>query len=419
MLDLVLKNVTLPEGIVHDVAIHEGRVHHIGAGEHTHECIDCTRFFCLPGAVDMHVHMRGGREGHKEDWKTGSMSALAGGVTLVVDQPNSIPPLISRTRFIERVREASKDSYCHFAINGGVQEGADIAGLWDAGAMAFGEIFLAVSTHGSMLSMDRLMKQVTTVSHLGALCTLHVEEFLGKSPRTLEEHDRSRSTAGEAAMVEKVLARAPEHPPLHFCHLSSPEAVDAATTTFEVAPHHLILSLEDFNSTDARGKVNPPLRTDHVRRALLSRWNRIDVLASDHAPHTLEEKEHPFSRAPAGLPGVETMIPLLLTAVLEKKITLTSLIEKTSLAPSRILGTPPRGFSPGCSADFALFPRKKTRVAAEMLHSRSGWTPYEGREAIFPEYVIMDGVCVYRSGEFLERRGRWLHGRGYIPSDPI
>jgi len=419
MLDLVLKNADLPDGTARDIGIRRGKVFHVGAAKSAGNTIDCSGLLCIPGAVDMHVHMRGGIERHKEDWKTGSMSAIAGGVTLVIDQPNTIPPLTTKETFMDRVHEAEKESFCHFGINGGVVEGSDLKGLWHAGAMAFGEIFLAASTHGLSVPPEIVRKALFEIQKFGGLSTLHAENSTPRPSSTLKEHDQGRSVQAELEKVLEIFAMAPDHARLHFCHLSSPVAIDATPSTCEVTPHHLMLSYEDFPPGDARGKVNPPLRSETVRRELWSRWNRIDVIASDHAPHTKAEKEVSFGIAPAGLPGVETMVPLLIAEVLRKKITLASLIQKTSLIPSRILGIAPSGFSVGCRADFALFPRTLSRIDPSMLHSRCAWTPYEGWEAVFPKLVILDGACVYREGEFLERRGRWYRGRGYIETDAI
>jgi dihydroorotase len=419
MLDLVLKNVQLPDGSIKDLAIERGTVRHAGAAGKAEKTIDCASRVCLPGAVDMHVHMRGGRESYKEDWRSGSRSALAGGVTLVVDQPNTLPPLTTKEHLQDRVKEAQENSFCNFGINAGIEPGVDMRNLWEAGALAFGEIFLAPSTHGKAVSLEILGATLAAARELGALCTVHVEGMPVQSPGDLREHDRGRSPREEEQLVRGVCNMVQKGDHLHICHLSTPGAIDAARVSLEVAPHHLFLSFDDFSPRDARGKVNPPLRSEEVRRSLWSRWNRIDVIASDHAPHTLAEKRVSFPDAPAGLPGVETMIPLLLASALDKRIPLSSLIEKTSLSPSRILGIPPAGFFSGCRADFALYPREKTRISADMLHSRCGWTPYEGREGVFPHQVIMEGVCVYDQGDFNERRGRWYSGRGYKEPDRI
>jgi dihydroorotase len=183
----------------------------------------------------------------------------------------------------------------------------------------------------------------------------------------------------------------------------------------EVTPHHLFLSREIFREDDAFLKVNPPLRSEQERRELFSRWQRIDVVASDHAPHTMQEKEQEFSGAPSGLPGVETMLPLLLAAVLEKKITLPDVIAKTSSNPAAILGIPPAGFTPGCRGDFALYPKTAIPIDPDHLHSRCGWTPFAGHQAVFPLHVIMGGALAFEGGEFTHTHPAWIPGKGFLP----
>ncbi len=417
MLDLVLSNVRLPEGRTVDISVSRGLVVHAGAGGRAAETIDCTGLIVLPGGVDMHVHMRGGsRESRKEDWGTGSRAALAGGVTLIVDQPNTDPPLTTPEAFRARVKEAEKDSLCHFAVNAGAVPGAPLHDLWRSGAMAFGEIFLAPSTGASGVSPVGLRGLLGEISALGGLATIHAEQARETRSPDLASYSANRSYEGEVRAVEEVKGLAPAGMPLHFCHLSTADAVSAtAPCSSEATPHHLLLSQEDFRADDPRGKVNPPLRGAATRARLFASWDRITVLASDHAPHTIGEKSGDFSTAPAGMPGVETMIPLLLPKVLAGEITLGSLIAKTSVNPCSVLGIPSPGFSPGARADFALFPPEVTTIRAENLHSRCGWTPFEGKEAVFPGTVILGGGIVFRSGDFTRGENRWFPGRGYIP----
>jgi len=164
--------------------------------------------------------------------------------------------------------------------------------------------------------------------------------------------------------------------------------------------------------------VNPPLRTETERRRLWSVWERIDVIASDHAPHTMQEKLVPFPDAPSGIPGVETMLPLLVASLVKGDIDLPTLIAKTSWRPSEILGIPKAGYSPGDRADFALYGSESTRVTAETLHSRAGWTPFEGLPAVFPDIVIQSGNIAYDHGDFYPSSPRWYPGRGYIGGGP-
>jgi dihydroorotase len=417
MLDLLLKNVRLPEGRVVDISVAGGLVVHAGAGGKADETIDCSGLMALPGGVDMHVHMRGGsRESGREDWGTGSRAALAGGVTLVVDQPNTLPPLTTVEALRARVREAERDSLCHFAVNAGAVPGASLPDLFLAGAMAFGEIFLAPSTGAEGVPAKGMKGILAEIHALGALATIHAEEAKGIPDADLASHGMGRPPEGEIRAVEEVKGKAPRGMRLHFCHLSVAGAVDASSPhTTEVTPHHLLLSQEDFPSGDPRGKVNPPIRKTAERERLAAAWGRITILASDHAPHTREEKAVEFSRAPAGMPGVETMIPLFLPKILAGQITLASLVEKTSVNPCRVLGIPAPGFQAGQRADYALYPGEITTIHARDLHSRCGWTPFEGREAVFPSAVILAGEEVFRDGDFTRGSPRWFPGRGYIP----
>jgi len=282
--------------------------------------------------------------------------------------------------------------------------------------MVFGEIFLAPSTGGRGVSPEGMRELLGEIHTLGAPATIHAEQIHYGQASDLFSYSEIRPIEGEVRAVEKVKGMAPTGMHLHFCHLSTSDAVSATVPyTSEVTPHHLLLSQEDFRRDDPTGKVNPPLRGAADCARLFASWDRISVLASDHAPHTAEEKSGDFPAAPAGIPGVETMLPLLLPKVLSGEITLGSLIAKTSVNPCSILGIPAPGFLPGNRADFALYPKEVTAVHAECLHSRCGWTPFEGMEAVFPETVILGGRIVLHRGDFTRGENRWFPGRGYIP----
>ncbi|MHC1629571.1 MAG: dihydroorotase [Methanoculleaceae archaeon] len=412
--DLVLKQVVLPDGRTTDLSFAGGRLIHMGAAPPQADRVeDCRGRRCIPAAIDMHVHMRGHGQIWKEDWRTGTQSALAGGVTLVVDQPNTIPPISTEKLFRDRVKEAQRAAYCKFAVNAGVIPGADLAGMWQAGAMAFGEIFAAPSSYGEAIDTSVLRSALEHIAGWSGLATIHAEEVIDGPDETLVDHDRTRPAGGESQAMKRVQRIAPPGCRLHFCHMSTAAAVDAATGTCEVAPHHLFLDRGHFASTDARGKVNPPLRSAEERMQLWERWNRIDVIASDHAPHTPKEKNTAFSRAPAGIPGVETMLPLLLAAAESGRCSLASVIEKTSQAPARILQIPPSIFEAGCLRDCVIYTPVPEPLDPERLHSKCGWSPYENFPAIFPEIVVMDGRVAYHHGEFSPPAGSWIPGAGW------
>jgi len=416
---LVLRNIMLPGGRVADLTVHEGKVLHTGAGTSGSavRTIDCTGLWVLPAAVDMHVHMRGGPQSAKEDWATGSRSALAGGVTVVLDQPNTIPPVVTPDTLRARVLEAKTHSLCSFALNSGVTRDTPTCSMWDAGAMAFGETFFAPSSYGEAITKDELASALKEISAYGALATIHAEEVGQGDDSNLASHDRIRSATGELRAVREVGMCNTAGCRLHFCHMSTRDSVLAASAlgSVEATPHHLFLSREHFSEDDAMGKVNPPLRSEQERKNLWEEWDRITVIASDHAPHTAAEKRVAFSEAPAGIPGVETMVPLLMAAVLEKKISFTDVIQKTSQAPAELLGIPCAGYAPGDRADFALFPQKAVAIDPDSLHSRCGFSPFSGLMAVFPRMVILGGTVVYDEGEFTPGSPEWFPGKGYFP----
>lgn len=413
--DLLLANVTLPDGRHVDISVEGGNVIHAGAPRGAGRTIDCTGLIVMPAGVDIHVHMRGGMQRGKEDWESGSMSAIAGGVTVVVDQPNTVPPLTTPDAVAGRIADARSHSRCHFAINGGAGPGVNLADLWKSGVMAFGELFAAPSSYGDALQPGVLRDTLAEIRLLGASATIHAEEVLEGGACTLMGHHEDRSPAGEKRAVLAVQRENRSGTPLHFCHLSTAGAVEAAAgASVEVTPHHLLLSLEQFDQEDTHAKVNPPIRPEHERRQLRRWWNRIDLIASDHAPHSLQDKNVSFRDAPSGIPGVETLVPLLMAEVLNRRCSLVSVMEKTSYRPSARMGIPRAGFEPGNRADFALYPRRCTRVDADLLHSRAGWTPFEGYEAVFPSTVIMAGQVVFEGGQFFSGDPQWFHGKGYI-----
>ena len=414
-LDLVLANVLLPDGRKADISIRDGRVVHAGAPMPADRVIDCTGQIVLPGAVDVHVHMRGGSQSAKEDWETGSRSALAGGVTVVVDQPNTVPPLTDPAAFSRRVADAQAHSLCSFAINSAVTPQTPVETMWEAGAMAYGETFFAPSSYGEALSAPDLSLMLGRIHALGGLATIHAESLLPGEDTGLAAHDSLRSPEGERDAVLAVQACNTSGCRLHFCHMSSALSIAAAKGTVEVTPHHLFLSREMARDNDTRFKVNPPVRSARERKALFACWDRIDVIASDHAPHTKAEKAQEFSTAPSGVPGVETMVPLLMAEVLEKRLALPEVIQKTSTASAALIGIPSAGFVPGDRADFAIFPKKAVTIEADLLHSKCGWTPYEGMKAVFPGIVIRDGAVVYEDGGFTRIPPVWYTGRGYSP----
>ncbi|HKS59196.1 MAG TPA: hypothetical protein VJS68_00270, partial [Thermoplasmata archaeon] len=260
------------------------------------------------------------------------------------------------------------------------------------------------------------------VSQTGLPLVVHAEDptqFRSDAPaHDPVEWDRERPRTAEMRGVESML-NSPSSLRLHFAHLTSSAAVEAVRTagfSCEAAPHHLLLAAHE--SDDARWKTNPPLRTESVRQQLFESFQkgRVPILSSDHAPHFASEKSVPFDRAPSGVPGLATMIPLFLLEVREGRISLETLQSAACDRPARWAGVPQGRIAPGHRARLlAIDFRRRARVDARRLRIRCGWTPFEGREAIFPLEHLFDGEPLVADGEIVGGRKGQIVRPEYAP----
>jgi len=438
MSEMIIKHAKIPwenRLQIVDISIADGKIKKIGkdiSGDA--ETVDARGALMLPGAVDVHVHFRDPGLTYKEDWYTGSCAAAAGGVTTVIDHPNTVPPTLDKRSFKLKLKSAERKSVVDFGINGGVTPFSKMPELWNLGVTAFGEIFMA----DGELTIDskELEDSLKAIAELGAIASIHAEngelcrhftEELRRIRRP-EIYSRARPNICEAVAIEQVLGMQKEvDVRIHICHLSTREGIGVIRNkrygkkevpfTCEVSPNHLFLQYKDWERLGTFGKMNPPLR----KRCMQHLWNglndgTIDIVASDHAPHTESEKRTDIWDAPAGVPGVETMLPLMLSAVKQNLIPLWRVIEAMSAKPASIFGLDNKGMiREGYDADLVLVDtRHIQKIRSEQLHSKSGWTPFEGMDGIFPEMVISRGEIIY-DGEIACKKGRgeFVHGKGY------
>jgi len=353
----------------------------------------------LPSAFDMHVHFRDPGYQHKEDWKSGSESAAAGGVTAVVDMPNTNPFTSNVETFNDKVSTASSKSVVDFGIGVNVEGGITEKPWFDTIPSAFWKLYpYGVSSEEYFTYAKEVLEKTKKP------LVIHGEhpDHMHNEPLTqLSDHTQNRLIA-----EPECLASMPSSPYLHVAHLSTLEGLNRMPklATSEVCPHHLLLNLGNCHSLDC--KVDPPLRTKNDNSGLYDafREGKIPILSSDHAPHTIEEKRS--DNPPSGLPGVETMIPLMLNEVSEGRLELGRLVTAMSEAPADRLGLDRGKISEGQPADLIMVDMKNSKpINLEKLHSKANWTPFQDWQAIFPSQVYRRGELIAEDGEIKQEGG--------------
>ncbi|WP_135663266.1 dihydroorotase [Halorhabdus rudnickae] len=435
---MLIRNATLPDGRRRDVRIEGEQIAAVEEdlppveGERE---IDATGKRLLPGMIDTHVHFRQPGDPHKETWETGSRSAAAGGVTTVVDQPNTDPPTIDGDTFEEKAAFAT-DSVVDFGLNGGVTPDWDPDSLFDRPIFALGEVFLADSTGEMGIDEQRFRDALEVAQRHDVTVTVHAENAAKFNVGTRERTDADawsayRTARAEITAVERVCELAAEYDVhLHVAHASTPEAIDAARDagiSCEVTPHHLLLSRSNLDELGTFGRMNPPLRREKRRERVYDRVRdgQVDIVATDHAPHTRAEKDASIWEAPSGVPGVETVLPLLLEEARRGHLTYERVRDLTAANPATLFDLPKKGrIAEGYDADLVLVDPGQTReIHGEDLHTNCEWTPFEGWRGLFPKLTMVRGTVVYErtdDGEvFDDHQGRNVRVARPVPDQTI
>lgn len=356
--------------------------------------IDCTGLTAAPGLVDLHVHLRDPGQTHKEDVFTACKAAAAGGVTSLLAMPNTTPPMDSPSlvrELLAKAKTADANVYTTACITKGLkgEELTDLAALKEAGAIALSDDGVPVKRTSCLLGALRAAPQ------LGLAVTAHCEDTDLAKGGLMHEGEVSRllgvkgipAAAEDCGTAREIAAAASIGAPIHICHVSTRGSVElirdakrrGVKVTAETCPHYLLLTEEALRSQNANFRMNPPLRTEEDRQALIEALQdgTLDAIATDHAPHTPQEKAD-FFTAPNGSIGMETSLAATLTA-LAGKLTLSQIIEKMSCNPAKILGIPAGSLKVGSPADVAIFdPEEHWTVDADRLHGKSKNTPFAG-----------------------------------------
>ncbi|MFW6069623.1 MAG: amidohydrolase family protein [bacterium] len=341
----------------------------------------------LPGLIDVHTHLRVPGGEHKEDFASGTAAALAGGVTMVLAMPNTSPPLTTSPVLEEARQRARRNARCDVGLFAGASP-AHTDALPHLAADAVGLKIYLNDTFGPLRVDD-----IATLFEC-------FRQWPWEKPIAMHAEEQSVAVGiGLAASYDR---------PVHFCHISRRVEIELIAeaknrglpVTCEVTPHHLFLNCDDAQRLGPLGDMRPVLGTEEDVAAL---WDHIDdtvdCIATDHAPHTLEEKHS--AQPPPGVPGLETSLPLMLTAVAEGRLTQERLEELMAHNPRRIFGLPEQ---PDTRVEVDV--SRPVTISSDHVHSKCGWTPFAGMTvAGRVQRVILRGETVYENGQVLAAPG--------------
>ena len=439
LVDLLLKNAKIytSKGIVKaGLAIEGGHIFKVAKETNLPKAsakLDLKENLVLPGLIDSHVHLRDQQLAYKEDFLSGTAAAAAGGVTLALDMPNNKPVTMSLESLRERMRLAETRAVVNVAFFSAFPKYlGEIRSIVEEGAVGF-KLYMSQRIGGLDIYDDEmLLHGFNETGKLKVPVAVHAEdaEMLENARRKMEGAGRRdvdaflevHSTDAETNAIRRVtrlIEKSGVRVHVHFCHVSSAAGLNAVLNaknaglpvTCEVTPHHLLLSSEDLQRYGILVLTNPPLRTRENVKALRSALKQglIDAVASDHAPHTVEEKnvESVWDVKP-GIPGLETMLPLLLTQVNAGHLTISDLIRATSEKPAEIFNLKDKGsVEEGYRADLVVVDiDQEYKIDASKFHSKVKYSPFDGwRVKGKPVKTFVSGRLVMDEGEIVAKPG--------------
>ncbi|HZY46693.1 MAG TPA: dihydroorotase family protein [Candidatus Bathyarchaeia archaeon] len=384
--------------------------------------INARGLVALPGLVDAHVHLRDMKLSYKEDFTSGTSAAAAGGFTTVLDMPNTEPPTDSANRLLEKAERASRAIVVNVGFHSAAVEEQDAAmAMRVAGSFSM-KLYLPKPIAPLDVLDDNVIANMLEAARRASLpVTVHAEDATqfdeSKKSRTIRELAKSRPEDAETEAVNRIIRlRNNSTCKIHFCHITLSTSITAieksgdSLLSSEVTPHHTLLSEDSLKKLSWKAWMVPPLRSRRLKNQLLQKMLHGDttVIATDHAPHTIEEKRQLPSKSPPGIPGLETALPLMLTLVNKGKLSLGRLVSLLSTNPAEIFGLSSKGrLDKGADADVVLVDMKKRAVIdPTKFLSKAHYSPFEGRKTRGAVHTtIVNGQVVYHEGEIVGKPG--------------
>jgi len=427
--DVIYRNGTVvnQDGrAIRDIGITAGRVAFIGdlSQASAGEVVDCTGLHILPGVIDSQVHFREPGPTHKEDLESGSRAAVLGGVTAVFEMPNTDPLTTSEAALADKVRRATDRMHCDFAFwVGGTHENAPhVAELERLPGAAGIKVFMGSST-GSLLVEDdegvaAILKNTRRRSAFHSEDEYRLRDRKGERIEgDARSHPVWRDEVAALMCTERLVGIAKRfNAKIHVLHISTAEEIDYLqhhkdVATCEATPHHLTLVAPDcYERLGTLAQMNPPVRDTRAQAGIWKGISQgvVDVLGSDHAPHTLEEKQKTYPASPSGMTGVQTLVPTMLDHVNAGKLTLERFVDLTSSGPARIFAMAGKGrIAAGYDADFTVVDlKRKETITNGWIASKSRWTPYDGKTVQgWPVGTVIRGRRVMWEGDLVTPSG--------------
>ena len=432
MLDLIIKNgQCYIDGELKDVdvAIKDGKIHKIGQiSEEAKETINAEGHTVLPGCIDTQTHFREPGSTDTEDLHTGSRAAIVGGITSVFEMPNTNPATTNQKEFQRKIDLAKNRMYCNHAFYFGATptNQSELANLKGLEGCCGVKLFAGSSTGNLLVDKEADIEKV--ISSSDRIVSIHSEDediiklrkkFIKKGD--VHSHAEWRNVEVAMSSTRRVVKIAERYnKKIHVLHVTTREEVDflamhKKNVTFETTPQHLTMYAPDcYDKLGTYAQMNPPLRTkEHYDRLWVAIKNNIvDVLGSDHAPHLKENKDKEYPNSPSGMPGVQTIFPVMLDHVNNGKLSLQQLIKLMCENPCKIFGIKNKGYlKEGYDADLTIADmNKEVVIKNEMIASKCGWTPFNNYKVKgFPVGTIVNGILVMSDGKILvESKGQPL-----------